>query len=225
MNSGKWGLPRYESLKASQIPGATKVGLAREEFISAWINLHPKFAIVSDYYRNGDGWIAPSVEELYQGQKSLKEEWIHKLELGIAMETSSFYPREVILRTSDFKTNEYESLVGAIYYQLRCPVHGTGIGLKRLERCPECGSPVDSYEVRIEPKESNPQAKQILETAHVQRKLTPRSALNSCDEVLERFPDSLEADEAKLMIKSILRSPRGRVLKKEREQKGKYIGS
>ena len=145
-----------ESLKASQIPGATKVGLAREEFISAWINLHPKFAIVADSYRNGDGWIAPDVEELYQGQKSLKEEWIHKLELGIAMETSSFYPREVILRTSDFKTNEYDSLVGAIYYNLRCPVHGTGIGLKRLERCPECGSPIDSYEVRIEPKESNP---------------------------------------------------------------------
>jgi pyruvate,water dikinase len=145
-----------ESLKASQIPGATKVGLAREEFISAWINLHPKFAIVADYYSNGDGWIAPDIEEIYQGQKSLKEEWIQKLELGIAMETASFYPREVILRTSDFKTNEYESLVGAIYYHFRCPAHGEGIGLKRLERCPECGSPIDSYEVRIEPKESNP---------------------------------------------------------------------
>jgi pyruvate,water dikinase len=145
-----------ESLKASQIPGATKVGLAREEFISAWINLHPKFAIVADYYNNGDGWIAPDIEELLQGSKSLKEEWIQKLELGIAMETASFYPREVILRTSDFKTNEYESLVGAIFYRLRCPVHGEGIGLKRLDRCPECGSPIDSYEVRIEPKESNP---------------------------------------------------------------------
>jgi pyruvate,water dikinase len=145
-----------ESLKASQIPGATKVGLAREEFISAWINLHPKFAIVADHYNNGDGWIAPDVEELYQGQKSLKEEWIQKLELGVAMETASFYPRDVILRTSDFKTNEYESLVGAVYYHFRCPAHGEGIGLKRLERCPECGSPIDSYEVRIEPKESNP---------------------------------------------------------------------
>jgi pyruvate,water dikinase len=145
-----------ESLKASQIPGATKVGLAREEFISAWINLHPKFAIVADHYNNGDGWIAPDIEELYQGQRSLKEEWIQKLELGISMETASFYPREVILRTSDFKTNEYESLVGAIYYHFRCPAHGVGIGLKRLERCPECGSLVDSYEVRIEPKESNP---------------------------------------------------------------------
>jgi len=76
----------------------------------------------------------------------------------------------------------------------------------------------------IEQKPSNPQAKNMLQTAHIQKRLTPRSALETCDEILERYSDSLEADEAKLLIKSILRSPRNRMLKQEREKQGKYIG-
>ncbi len=145
-----------ESLQISQIPGAEKVGLAREEFISAWINMHPKFALIADKYKNGDGWLAPDVEELFRGIRSLKEEWIERLELGVGMEAAAFYPREIILRTSDFKTNEYETLLGATYYDFRCPVHGYGIGLRRLERCPICGSSLISREIRLEPKENNP---------------------------------------------------------------------
>ena len=77
----------------------------------------------------------------------------------------------------------------------------------------------------LKAKVSNHQAQQMLKTARVQMKtniMSPRSALRMCDEVLKRFPDTLEADEAKLMIKSML-SDRPQ-LKREREQLGKYVG-
>ena len=77
----------------------------------------------------------------------------------------------------------------------------------------------------LKAKPSNHQAQQMLKTAKVQRKtniMSPRSALRMCDEVIERYPDTLEADEAKLMIKSMLSDhPQ---LKKERERLGKYVG-
>ena len=72
---------------------------------------------------------------------------------------------------------------------------------------------------------SNIQARKLLRTAQVQRRLTPLSALRSCDEVLERWPDSKEAAEAKVMIKSLLEH--GRLpndIKAERKRQGKYIG-
>ena len=66
------------------------------------------------------------------------------------------------------------------------------------------------------------QARQMLRTAQVQKRLTPVSALNMCDEILKRWPNSNEAQEAKLMIKSILRQKPQ--LKESREQQGKYTG-
>ena len=72
---------------------------------------------------------------------------------------------------------------------------------------------------------SNIQARKLLRMAQVQRRLTPLSALRSCDEVLERWPDSQEAAEAKVMIKSLLEH--GRLpnnIKAERKRQGKYIG-
>ena len=72
---------------------------------------------------------------------------------------------------------------------------------------------------------SNPQARNLLRAAQVQRKLTPISALRSCDQVLERWPNSREAQEAKVMIKSLLEH--GRLpndIKQQRKAQGKYIG-
>ena len=72
---------------------------------------------------------------------------------------------------------------------------------------------------------SNPQARNFLRAAQVQRKLTPISALRSCDQVLERWPNSQEAQEAKVMIKSLL--DHGRLpndIKEQRKRQGKYIG-
>jgi len=72
---------------------------------------------------------------------------------------------------------------------------------------------------------SYPQAKQMLEAARVQKRIAPRTAIQTYDKILDRYPDSLEAEEAKLHIKSILRSYRFQNLKEEREKQGKYTGS
>ena len=71
---------------------------------------------------------------------------------------------------------------------------------------------------------SSPQAKQMLRTAQIQKRVSPKIALDMCDDVLERWPDSKEANEAKAMIKSILRTPRGKPYKEPRTQQGKYVG-
>ena len=100
------------------------------------------------------------------------------------------------------------------------------------EKSEERYSPVKGDIVRMETSAkrdkkvgpvSNAQAKRMLETARVQKRITPRSALNTYDEILERYPNTLEAEETKLQIKSIIRRiPR---LKKERERQNKYTGS
>ena len=71
---------------------------------------------------------------------------------------------------------------------------------------------------------SSPQAKQILRTAQLQKRVSPQKALEMCDNVLERWPNSKEADEAKAMIKSILRTPRGKPYIDLRTQQGKFVG-
>ena len=61
--------------------------------------------------------------------------------------------------------------------------------------------------------------------SQVQRRLTPISALRSCDEVLQRWPNSAEAAEAKIMIVNLLEH--GRLpndIKETRKSQGKYIG-
>ena len=69
------------------------------------------------------------------------------------------------------------------------------------------------------------EAKQMLEAARVQKRITPRAAIQTYDKILDMYADSLEAEEAKLHIKSILRNYRFRNLKEEREKQGKYTGS
>ena len=71
-------------------------------------------------------------------------------------------------------------------------------------------------------RQSVPAAAQMLATARVQRRLTPRSACRTYDTIIQRWPDSLEADEARLMIEDILR--RDSRLKEQREREGKYTG-
>lgn len=72
---------------------------------------------------------------------------------------------------------------------------------------------------------NNVHARKLLRAAQVQRKLSPLSALRSCDEVLERWPDSPEAEEAKVMIVSLLEHRRLRSdIKEERKRQGKYTG-
>jgi len=159
-----------EALHVSLIPGVSKVGLAREEFIAAWIQVHPVFCVEASRVRAEGGFWAPEVEELFPPGADPREEWIYRLTLGMGLIAASFFPREVILRFSDFKTNEYATLVGAVYYELRCPRCGRGLALKAYEKCPKCGSPVEARKVELEPREANP----MMGWRGVSRYLDPR---------------------------------------------------
>ena len=75
---------------------------------------------------------------------------------------------------------------------------------------------------RTETKISNPQAQKILQTAYVQKKMSKRLALRSCDKVIESYPDSIEADQAREMIRNMIRADSR--MKEERKKQGKYIG-
>ncbi len=87
------------------------VGLAREEFIiSNYIKVHPNALIYFD--RLEDVALKKQIEEITVGYDSKIDFYVHKLAYGIGILASAFYPNEVLLRFSDFKTNEYANLIG-----------------------------------------------------------------------------------------------------------------
>jgi pyruvate,water dikinase len=92
------------------------VGLAREEFIiSNYIKIHPNALI--DYAKLKDPGLKKQIDVLTQGYANKTDFYVHKLAYGIAILASAFYPHEVILRFSDFKTNEYRNLIGGEHYE------------------------------------------------------------------------------------------------------------
>lgn len=99
-----------------QIPN-DGVGLAREEFIlSNTVKIHPLALI--DYAKLKDRALSNKIADLTFGYADKKEFFVDKLSLGIGRIAAAFYPRPVIVRTSDFKTNEYAGLVGGNLYEL-----------------------------------------------------------------------------------------------------------
>ncbi len=91
------------------------VGLAREEFIIASdIGIHPN-ALVD--FKNLDKDLRKKIEEKTVGWKDKTQFYIDKLAYGIAKIAAAFYPKEVIVRFSDFKTNEYRTLLGGDLYE------------------------------------------------------------------------------------------------------------
>ncbi|MGE0173197.1 MAG: phosphoenolpyruvate synthase [Oligoflexales bacterium] len=88
------------------------VGLARMEFIIAqYIKIHP-LALLST-----SSSIDPAIEELTAGYTDKGQYFVDKLAEGIAMIGAAFYPKPVIVRFSDFKTNEYAHLIGGAPYE------------------------------------------------------------------------------------------------------------
>ncbi|MDX2003906.1 MAG: phosphoenolpyruvate synthase [Meiothermus sp.] len=86
------------------------VGLARMEFIFAdWVGVHPLALLHPDKLRPE---VRRGIEAKTQGYKSGREFFIDRLSQGIAVLAAAFYPKPVILRMSDFKTNEYVKLLG-----------------------------------------------------------------------------------------------------------------
>lgn len=87
------------------------VGLAREEFIiSSYIKVHPLALLHHDKLK--DKKIKKIIDELTYAYKSKVDFFVEKLAQGVAMIASAFYPKDVIVRMSDFKSNEYANLIG-----------------------------------------------------------------------------------------------------------------
>ncbi len=87
------------------------VGLMRIEFIiNHFIQVHPMALVNFDTLK--DQKAKQTIENLTHNYKDKKQYFIEKLAEGIATIAAAFYPKDVIVRTSDFKTNEYAHLVG-----------------------------------------------------------------------------------------------------------------
>ncbi|MFA7245512.1 MAG: phosphoenolpyruvate synthase [Candidatus Magasanikbacteria bacterium] len=87
------------------------VGLAREEFIfSNFIRIHP-LALVN-YDKLKDKKAKEQIAEITRGYDKKTDYAVDKLAEGIARISAAFYPKDVIVRLSDFKTNEYATLIG-----------------------------------------------------------------------------------------------------------------
>jgi pyruvate,water dikinase len=98
----------------AQMPNAG-VGLARLEFIiNNNIGVHPK-AILD--YPNIDPELKKAVESVARGHASPRAFYVDKLAEGIATIASAFWPKPVIVRLSDFKSNEYRKLIGGKRYE------------------------------------------------------------------------------------------------------------
>jgi pyruvate,water dikinase len=96
------------------IPNAG-VGLARLEFIiNNNIGVHPK-AILE--YPNIDADLKKAVESVARGHASPSAFYVDKLTEGIATIAAAFWPKPVIVRMSDFKSNEYRKLIGGSRYE------------------------------------------------------------------------------------------------------------
>lgn len=98
----------------AQIPNAG-VGLARLEFIiNNNIGVHPK-AILD--YPNIDADLKKAVESVARGHASPRAFYVDKVAEGVATIAAAFWPKPVIVRLSDFKSNEYRKLVGGSRYE------------------------------------------------------------------------------------------------------------
>jgi pyruvate,water dikinase len=107
----------------SQIPN-DGVGLAREEFIiNSYIGIHPMALIEYDELRkaaNNDERLAKVIREIDEKSAAYEDKrgfFIDNLAMGIAKIAAGFYPNEVIVRFSDFRTNEYANLIGGYRYE------------------------------------------------------------------------------------------------------------
>ncbi|MBC7728849.1 MAG: phosphoenolpyruvate synthase, partial [Microbacteriaceae bacterium] len=98
----------------AQIPNSG-VGLARLEFIiNTNIGVHPK-AILD--YPNIEPDLKKAVESVARGHASPRAFYVDKLVEGIATIAAAFWPKPVIVRLSDFKSNEYKKLIGGSRYE------------------------------------------------------------------------------------------------------------
>ena len=104
-----------EAFKLSFLPNAG-VGLARMEFIiSNWVKVHPLALIHPERVEGAEA--RAKIAALTAGYADKPRYFIDTLAQGGAMIAAAFHPKDVILRLSDFKTNEYANLIGGAAFE------------------------------------------------------------------------------------------------------------
>lgn len=114
------------------------VGLARLEFIiNRMIGVHPRALLEFD---DQDAALQNDIREMMKGFDSPREFYVGRLTEGIATLGAAFYPKRVIVRLSDFKSNEYANLVGGERYEPHeeNPMLGRGAGRYVAESFRDC---------------------------------------------------------------------------------------
>ncbi len=98
----------------SQLPNAG-IGLARLEFIiSKTIGIHPKALLEYDMMPED---VRAQINDAIAGYKSPRDFYIDKLVEGVATLGAAFHPHPVIVRLSDFKSNEYANMIGGPLFE------------------------------------------------------------------------------------------------------------
>ncbi|MFO7740338.1 MAG: phosphoenolpyruvate synthase, partial [Desulfatiglandaceae bacterium] len=104
-----------EAFSLSMIPN-DGVGLARMEFIiSSYIKVHPMALVHPEKVLDPE--VRKRINELTSGYENNSSYFVEKLAQGVGTIAAAFYPKPVIVRMSDFKTNEYASLMGGAYFE------------------------------------------------------------------------------------------------------------
>lgn len=104
-----------EAFQLSFLPN-DGVGLARQEFIiTNSIKIHPQALIEFDTIEDSE--TRSEINQLTVGYPDKAEFFVDRLAEGVAMIAAAFYPKDVIIRMSDFKSNEYANLVGGRAYE------------------------------------------------------------------------------------------------------------
>ena len=104
-----------EAFSLSMIPN-DGVGLARMEFIiNSYIKIHPMALVHPE--RVEDPEEREKIEELTTGYEDKRLYFVERLAQGVGTIAAAFYPKPVVVRMSDFKTNEYASLIGGRYFE------------------------------------------------------------------------------------------------------------
>jgi len=92
------------------------VGLLRMEFIITHsVKIHPMALVKYDSLKNAN--VIRQINKLTHGYSNKQDYFIDQLSQGIATIAAAFYPKEVIVRLSDFKTNEYANLIGGTDFE------------------------------------------------------------------------------------------------------------
>jgi len=104
------------AFSVASLPKISGVGLARLEFIiSGDIKVHPMALVHPE--KITDDSTRKTIDKITAAYRDGKEFFVDQLACNVGMIAAAFYPQPVIVRFSDFKSNEYRNLIGGIYFE------------------------------------------------------------------------------------------------------------